>query len=129
MKKLLFLLVVGLTLQGVAQEKPLKHFLLIGTPKPETVAKILEHPMDLGEPARIELEGMGGMLIGYYFAADHSKNYALLALPGSRDMAAIVYQRMATGAMENIEVIELIPSDEMIAVFKKASKLNNKPKN
>ena len=109
------------------KDAELKYFLLIGTPEPAVLQAALDNPADFGEAAKKELESLGGELLGYFFAMEHAKNYALMALPGSEDMAALVYQRMATGAMKNIEVVELIPSDRMVEVFKQGQEIATKP--
>lgn len=120
---ILLIIPTSYAFSGDKNTSDLKYYMLIGTPEPTVLQGAISNPADFGVPAAAELESVGGKLIGYYFAMEHAKNYAILALPDSSDMAAFVYQRMSTGAMKDIEVVELIPSDRMIEIFRKADSL------
>ena len=108
-------------------QKSLKYFIVKGTPKPEVVKSMVDNPVDLTPGAEALVSGIpGAKLVGYYLVVGKAQNYAIIAVPDSTDAAAITYQRMATGALDDMEVIEVIPSADFVPVLKKAKSLNEK---
>ena len=108
-------------------EKPLKYFIVKGTPKPEVIKGMVAKPVDLTPAAEGLIADIpGAKLIGYYLVVGKAQNYAIIAVPDSTDAAAITYQRMGTGLMDDMEVIEVIPSADFIPVLEKAKAMNEK---
>lgn len=105
----------------------LKYFIVVGKPKPEVLKGMVDKPVDLTPGAEQLVSGIeGAKLIGYYLAVGKAQNFAIIAVPDSSDAAAITYQRMATGLMEDMDVVEVIPSDLMVPVLEKAKAMNAK---
>lgn len=135
MKKFLFAVFTCLLISnGVAadilagQEKSslkLKYFLLSGTPEHKVFKAALAKPIDYAPAARKTIEELNGKLVSYYFEVGLARMYAIIALPDSRDMTALVYQRMSTGLMRDVEVVEIIPSENMVDIFKRANRINS----
>ena len=129
MQKLLFGLFLSFSISNAAiavdnQAESSKHFLLIGVPDSAALSAIVNKPTDLAINYASELESIGGELVSYYFAAGKALMYAIIKFPDSSKAAAHLYQRMSLGIMKNVEIIEIIPSDEMIDVLKDAQAFN-----
>lgn len=84
-----------------------RYFQMIGTPNSKFLKSLLESPVDLAETARDKIEALGGELLGYYMSISEPKLYGVLVLPDSDTVAAIAYQRIAAGAMEDVKFMDI----------------------
>lgn len=98
----------------------MKYYLMIGEPTTEVWnALVKSGGKNLTTPGREATEALGGKMIGYYIGATEAKNYIIVAYPDSTDVSNIVYMRAAQGVMKNLEFIEIIPAEDVPAVFEK----------
>lgn len=129
----MILAVAAIALAGptVAQDAPsdpnLKYYIVEGTPKTEVLSAMVANPADPTAGAEALVSGIeGARLIGYYLLAGKTQNLAIIAVPDTHDAAAITWQRMGTGLMEDMEVYEVIPADQFRGVLEQAKALNDK---
>ena len=114
----------GLSTAATAQDEGLRYFVIMATPSAELWDALVSNPANTVPAARKFLESIeGAKLIDYYLLAGKPKNLAIVALPDSRDASAILYQRMATQLVDEIEIFEVIPGDEFGKVLAAAKKL------
>ena len=103
----------------------LRYFVVQGTAAPQILKQITENPLDPWAGAESMVAGIpGAKLIDYYFEVGTTRNLAIVALPSSLDAAAITYQRMATGFMEDMVVFEVLPSSQVKEMLERVQKLN-----
>ena len=102
-----------------------RYFQMIGTPNSEFLKSLLESPVDLAETARDKIEALGGELLGYYMSISEPKLYGVLVLPDSDTVAAVAYQRIAAGAMEDVKFMEVKPTDQMVGVFRRTKEMHD----
>lgn len=126
MKKLLLPLTLLLAVFSHVSfaEDNLKYFMVLGKLKPEVAKMLVDNPADPTEGARKSIESIpGAKLIDYYLEAGTAQNIAIIALPNTEYAAALVYQRMSTGHLVDMQVREIIPSAKFKAVMEIAKKL------
>lgn len=110
--------------QGSADDN-LKYFVIQGKAKPEILKMIIENPADPMPAARKMVASIeGARLIDYYFVVGSAQNLAIIAVPDSKYAAAITYQRMATGFMEDMQVYEVIPANRVAEMLQIAKDMN-----
>jgi uncharacterized protein with GYD domain len=103
----------------------LKHYMLVGEVHSSGLKAIIDNPADMAVNYGKELEALGGQLVDYYFVAGSAKMFVIIQLPDTVSAAAHVYQRSSTGVMKVVELIEIIPSNDMTGVLKKAKEFDN----
>lgn len=111
--------------QNASSDPNLKYYIVEGTPKTEVLSAMVTNPADPTAGAEALVTGIeGAKLIGYYLLAGKPQNLAIIAVPDTHDAAAITWQRMGTGLMEEMEVYEVIPADQFKGVLEQAKDLN-----
>lgn len=118
---LLFLLAAGNVFADENESNGKRYFIMTAKPTAELWDMLVSNPEAVGDPtatARDFIERLDGAeLIAYFLFADKPMNVAIFSVDDGRDASAVVYQRMATGLVENIEISELIPGPEFAAVM------------
>ncbi|WNC73621.1 hypothetical protein RGQ13_06400 [Thalassotalea psychrophila] len=110
---------------GASAEDNLKYFMVKGKLKPEIAKMLVDHPMDPTAGAKKLVASIkGAKLVSYYLEAGTAANIAIIAVPDSDYASAIVYQRMSTGALIDIEVREIIPAAKFEQVMQLANDMN-----
>lgn len=105
-------------------EDNLKYFMILGKVKPEVAKMLVENPSDPTVGAKKSIESIpGAKLISYYLEAGTAQNIAIIAVPDSDIAAALVYQRMSTGALVDMKVREIIPAAKFKAVMELAKSI------
>ncbi len=121
---LLLLLVAGNIFADNNESNDKRYFIMTAKPTAELWDSLVSNPEAVGDPtvaARDFIEGLDGAeLIAYFLYADKPMNVAIFSVSNGRDASAVVYQRMATGLVEEIEISELIPGPEFAAVMETA---------
>ena len=117
------LLCLSLTVAAQAEEPRMKYFLMIAEPNADAWKGVIESGGDMAVPARRAIEALGGKLVSYYIGVAESKNYGIVAFPDSYDTAKIIYLRAAQGLMKSMEFVEVIPSDQAVALFEEVKTL------
>lgn len=121
------LLAVAAFAEQNGSDPNLKYFIVEGSPKTDVLSAMVANPADPTAGAEALVSGIeGAKLIGYYLLAGKAQNLAIIAVPDTHDAAAITWQRMGTGLMEDMEVYEVIPADQFKGVLEQAKGLNEK---
>ena len=124
------LLIGGFVTTGVSadtqvSEQNLKYYVVEAKPRPEIFKQLVENPADPAVAASRFISNIkGAKLIDYYMKVGTPYNMAIIAVPDSIDAATILYQRMATELVEDIEVYEVIRGDQFVKVLEAAKALN-----
>lgn len=120
------LLVVNQTMaEATTTDDGLKYFVVQGKPKPEVIKMMVENPADPWAGAEKLVASIeGAKLIDYYLYAGGAQNMAIIAVPDTKYAAAIVYQRMGTNLMEDMDVKEIIPSRKVKEMLQIANEMN-----
>lgn len=106
---------------SVSAEDNLRYFMVQGKVNPEVAKRLVDTPSDPTEGAKKSIESIpGAKLVDYYLEAGTAQNIAIIAVPDSDIAAALVYQRMASGALLDIHVREIIPARKFKGVMEKA---------
>ena len=102
----------------------LRHFVLMARPDPAVWDRLVTDPQDPVADARAFIEGIpGAKLVAYFIAAHEPLSISIVALPDTRDASALIYQRIATQLIEDIEIIEVLKGDEFVEVLESARAL------
>jgi uncharacterized protein with GYD domain len=103
-----------------------KYLILFGL-KGETVGRFMENPSDRSEVVRQLVSQVGGELDCYYFIFGQYDGAVILSAPDSASVAALSVAVTGTGAFSSFETHELISSDDMIGILKKAKEISYRP--
>ena len=102
-------------------EKPPRHFLFIGEPNAAAWQHMMDNPVDREEAVSEAMAAIGGRILSYYFGLGDGKNYITVQLPDDNEVIQAVYlMRLPSGLLNSYEVIELMPSAQMVAALKKS---------
>lgn len=118
------LCICGTTIAAGETEQKLRYFVIMAKPSAEVWDMLVSNPVNPEPAAKAFLEGIeGAKLIDYYLLAGEPRNLAIVALPDSAAASAILYQRMATKLVDEIEIFEVIPGERFADVLKAARAL------
>ena len=124
------LLIGGFVITGAladtqVSEQNLKYYVVEAKPRPEIFKLLVKNPADPAVAASRFIKNIkGAKLIDYYMKVGTPYNMAIIAVPDSIDAATILYQRMATELVEDIEIYEVIRGDQFVKVLGAAKALN-----
>ena len=122
---IILLFAVAASAHDVKVDENLKYFVVQGKPKPDVIKLMVENPADPWKGAEGLVAAIpGAVLVDYYLDVGAARNLAIVAVPDSSDIAAVVYQRMGTLLMTDMEVFEVLPSAKFKSVLEKAKKMN-----
>ena len=119
-------LLVGLMFSYVAaaEQQKQRHFIFIGEPNAAAWKYMMNNPEDRKAAVVGAFKALGGEVIGYYFGLGDGKNYILVTIPDNNELIQAIYlMRLPAGLLNSYQVIELMPSDQMTNVLKKAREL------
>lgn len=106
--------------------EPDKYYLFIGKMDQPAIEWFLNNPTDTFPGFAKETEQLGGKLHSYYWSIKDATMYAIVSYPSHIEAAAQRYQRAATlGIAKDVELIEILTSEQMIEVFARAKKHND----
>lgn len=104
-----------------AAERPSRVFLFIGEPSAAAWEYLMENPANRQEQVTEAMTAIGGKILSYYFGLADGKNYITVELPDDNEVIQAVYlMRMPSGLLTSYEVIELMPSGQMVQALKKS---------
>lgn len=112
--------------QSIAEQKKLKYFMVQGKVTPAVAKMLVQNPADPTAGAKKTIESIkGAKLISYYLEAGTAQNIAIIAVPDTEIAAALVYQRMSTGALLDITVREIIPAKHVKSMLETAKEIDS----
>lgn len=115
------LLLACLPLSANAEERPPRHFLFIGEPTAAAWKQLVANPVDREQAVAEAMAGVGGKILSYYFGLGDGKNYITVQLPDDNEVIQAVYlMRLPSGLLNSYQMIELLPSSQMVNALKKS---------
>ena len=110
-----------LAAQADMQNRPPRHFLFIGEPNASAWKIMMDNPVDRQAAVEEAMEAIGGKIVSYYFGLGDGKNYITVTLPDDNEAIQAVYlMRLPTGLLNSYQIIELMPSDQMVRAIMKS---------
>ena len=103
------------------------HYLYQATYTSDAWAGQLKHPQDPTERVRGVIEGLGGKIIGIWYAFGESDVVAILEMPNNASMAALALAVAAGGAVSSAKTTVLMSVDEGLDAMGKAEKSTYRP--
>lgn len=123
---LLAITALSFTTTSLAEEEipeNYRYYLMIGKPNSNAWNILIQQEKDIAVTAREALEEMGVRLIGYYLGINSARNYVIAAYPDSVPTSQMLYLREIQGLMDNMEFIEILPTDRMLPLFKSVNRM------
>ena len=87
---------------------------------PETWASLLQAPEDRTEAVRAAAEGLGGRLLGLYYAFGEADGFVLCDMPDSRRAAAVAMTVVASGRFRMIRTTEIFSPADAVEAMRQA---------
>jgi len=119
-------LLVGLmfSCMAAAEQQKQRHFMFIGEPNAAAWQYLMDHPEDRKQQVEGAFKALGGDVISYYFGLGDGKNYITVTIPNDNELIQAIYlMRLPTGMLNSYQVIELMPSEQMIEALKRSKRL------
>jgi uncharacterized protein with GYD domain len=88
--------------------------------KPDSVARMIDHPSDRVAAVSKVLEPLGGKVEAYYWLFGQFDGFVVAEVPDSVTAAAVSLVVASSGAFSHVETHEIIAPDEMDAALTKA---------
>ncbi len=95
--------------------------------KGETIKSMMARSSDRAAAVRELAESAGGTLDVYYLMFGQYDGLVILDLPDSASAAAVSFAVSSSGAFSHLETHELVPVEQINALFEKASQLTYRP--
>jgi uncharacterized protein with GYD domain len=115
------LLLVFLAFSANAEERTPRHFLFIGEPTAAAWNGLIADPIDREQAVAEAMAAVGGKTLSYFFGLGDGKNYITVQLPDDNEVIQAVYlMRLPSGLLNSYQVIELMPSSQMVNALKKS---------
>jgi uncharacterized protein with GYD domain len=115
------LLLFVLATTASAGEREPRHFLFIGEPNAAAWKFLMANPADRQQEVQAAMAAIGGKVLSYYFGLGDGKNYITVQLPDDNEVIQAVYlMRLPSGLLNSYQVIELMPSEQMVAALRKS---------
>lgn len=103
-----------------------KYLILFGL-KGETVGRFMQNPTDRSQVVRDLVGQLGGQLDCYYFMFGQYDGMVIADLPDSATAATIGVAVTSTGAFSQYQTHELIGTEEMVGILKRAKDVSYRP--
>jgi len=88
--------------------------------RPETLARMLDHPSDREAVVRQLMEAVGGRLEAYYWMTGEHDGMVIADAPDTLSAGAVSIAVGSTGAFTHLETHELIPAADVNRLLEKA---------
>lgn len=95
-------------------------YLILFTLTDEAIARMMELPTDREAELQAVLTSLGGRLEGYYGMTGPYDGCVVVQLPDHSTAAALRFAVQSTGAFVHLEVHELFPASDIVAVMQRA---------
>jgi uncharacterized protein with GYD domain len=81
----------------------------------------MANPVDREEALNEAMAAIGGRVLSYYFGLGDGKNYIMVQLPDDNEVIQAVYlMRLPSDLLNSYQMIELMPSSQMVNALKKS---------
>ena len=106
-----------------------RYYVIIAKPKAALWDQLVSNPVDPQAAAETWIQTLEGVeLVDYYLMAGEPRNLAIISVPDSETASAILYQRIATQLIDEIEIFEVIPGHRFERTLEAAKALRETDK-
>jgi len=125
MRKLaLILIFLVYTTPLLSAEEDLRTFMFIGEPNAAAWQYLMDNPGDRKAEVAGAFKALGGEVLSYYFGLGNGKNYITVTIPNDNELIQAIYlMRLPSGMLTSYQVIELMPSDQMVKALIRSKEL------
>ena len=125
MRKLaLILICLVCTTPLLSAEENLRTFMFIGEPNAAAWQYLMDNPEDRKAEVEGAFKALGGEVLSYYFGLGDGKNYITVTIPNDNELIQAIYlMRLPSGMLTSYQVIELMPSDQMVKALIRSKEL------
>jgi len=125
MRKLaLILIFLVYTTPLLSAEEDLRTFMFIGEPNAAAWQYLMDNPGDRKAEVAGAFKALGGEVLSYYFGLGNGKNYITVTIPDDNELIQAIYlMRLPSGMLTSYQVIELMPSDQMVTALIRSKEL------
>ena len=90
---------------------------------PETWSRLIQNPEDRRDAARAYIEGVGGVLRGFWYGFGEYDGYAIFEAPDNVSVAGVVLAISAGGALASAETTVLMTVEETLQALAKSKSI------
>ena len=125
MRKLaLILIFLAYTTPLLSAENDIRTFMFIGEPNAAAWQYLMNNPEDRKAEVEGAFKALGGEVLSYYFGLGNGKNYITVTIPNDNELIQAIYlMRLPSGMLTSYQVIELMPSDQMVKALIRSKEL------
>lgn len=125
MRKLaLILIFLVYTTPLLSAESDIRTFMFIGEPNAAAWQYLMNNPEDRKAEVEGAFKALGGEVLSYYFGLGDGKNYITVTIPNDNELIQAIYlMRLPSGMLTSYQVIELMPSDQMVKALIRSKEL------
>ena len=125
MRKLaLILIFLVYTTPLLSAENDIRTFMFIGEPNAAAWQYLMDNPGDRKAEVAGAFKALGGEVLSYYFGLGNGKNYITVTIPDDNELIQAIYlMRLPSGMLTSYQVIELMPSDQMVTALIRSKEL------
>jgi uncharacterized protein with GYD domain len=125
MRKLaLILIFLAYTTPLLSAENDIRTFMFIGEPNAAAWQYLMNNPEDRKAEVEGAFKALGGEVLSYYFGLGDGKNYITVTIPNDNELIQAIYlMRLPSGMLTSYQVIELMPSDQMVKALIRSKEL------
>jgi len=120
----LILIFLVCTTPLLSAEEDLRTFMFIGEPNAAAWQYLMNNPEDRKAEVEGAFKALGGEVLSYYFGLGDGKNYITVTIPNDNELIQAIYlMRLPSGMLTSYQVIELMPSDQMVKALIRSKEL------
>ena len=125
MRKLaLILIFLAYTTPLLSAENDIRTFMFIGEPNAAAWQYLMNNPEDRKAEVEGAFKALGGEVLSYYFGLGDGKNYITVTIPNDNELIQAIYlMPLPSGMLTSYQVIELMPSDQMVKALIRSKEL------
>ena len=108
----------------LSAENDIRTFMFIGEPNAAAWQYLMNNPEDRKAEVEGAFKALGGEVLSYYFGLGNGKNYITVTIPNDNELIQAIYlMRLPSGMLTSYQVIELMPSDQMVKALIRSKEL------
>ena len=120
----LILICLVYTTPLLSAENDIRTFMFIGEPNAAAWQYLMNNPEDRKAEVEGAFKALGGEVLSYYFGLGNGKNYITVTIPNDNELIQAIYlMRLPSGMLTSYQVIELMPSDQMVKALIRSKEL------
>ena len=110
-------------LQSGQQKPNMRYFLFSSRPNAKAWTMMKKNPQDRQPATAAAMKKSGCEMLAYYWGLDNGRNYIIVAAPDNKTVQALLVQQLSGGLVYEYEVIELVRSSDILAMFERLKEI------